>query len=100
MTNLTLSLDEAIVRSARMRAISEGTSVSAKVREFLQDYVDGKSGSKEALQAAASARLMDALRLAGSESLTSEPPPAAGKTLRDGLYGGDFRAQARTVQSA
>jgi hypothetical protein len=43
MTNLTISLDEAIVRKARIRAIEEGTSVSAKVREFLAQYakVDG-----------------------------------------------------------
>ena len=38
MTNLTISLDEAIVRKARIRAIEEGTSVSAKVREFLAQY--------------------------------------------------------------
>ena len=38
MTNLTLSLDDAIVRKARMRALEEGTSVSAKVREFLAQY--------------------------------------------------------------
>ena len=38
MTNLTLSLDDAIVRKARIRAIEEGTSVSAKVREFLAQY--------------------------------------------------------------
>ena len=38
MTNLTISLDENIVRQARIRAIGEGTSVSAKVREFLAQY--------------------------------------------------------------
>ncbi|NJS37516.1 MAG: hypothetical protein HC765_15730 [Brachymonas sp.] len=38
MTNLTISLDESIIRSARVRAIQEGTSVSAKVREFLAQY--------------------------------------------------------------
>ena len=38
MTNLTISLDDAIVRKARIRAIEEGTSVSAKVREFLAQY--------------------------------------------------------------
>jgi plasmid stability protein len=38
MTNLTIVLDEAVIRSARIRAISEGTSVSAKVREFLAQY--------------------------------------------------------------
>jgi plasmid stability protein len=38
MTNLTISLDESVVRQARIRAIGEGTSVSAKVREFLARY--------------------------------------------------------------
>jgi plasmid stability protein len=38
VTNLTIALDEAIIRSARIRAIREGTSVSAKVREFLAQY--------------------------------------------------------------
>ncbi|MDP2370314.1 DUF6364 family protein [Rhodoferax sp.] len=38
MTNLTIALDEAIIRKARIRAIEEGTSVSAKVREFLAAY--------------------------------------------------------------
>ena len=40
MTNLTISLDETIVRQARIRAIGEGTSVSAKVREFLAQYAN------------------------------------------------------------
>lgn len=38
MTNLTISLDEDIIREARVRAIREGTSLSAKVREFLAQY--------------------------------------------------------------
>lgn len=38
MTNLTIALDEAIVKKARLRAIQEGTSVSAKVRDFLSQY--------------------------------------------------------------
>jgi plasmid stability protein len=41
MTNLTLALDEAVIKNARIRAISEGTSVSAKVREFLAQYAQG-----------------------------------------------------------
>ncbi len=38
MGNLTISLDEAVIQQARGRAIQEGTSVSAKVREFLMAY--------------------------------------------------------------
>lgn len=48
MTNLTISLDDAIVRKARIRAIEEGTSVSAKVREFLAQYAQVDSPSDTA----------------------------------------------------
>ena len=46
MTNLTISLDENIVRQARIRAIGEGTSVSAKVREFLAQYANATAPAK------------------------------------------------------
>jgi hypothetical protein len=49
MTNLTISLDDAIVRKARIRAIEEGTSVSAKVREFLAHYAKVDSTTDSAL---------------------------------------------------
>ena len=39
MTNLTISLDENLVKLARIKAIQEGTSLSAKVRELLSIYV-------------------------------------------------------------
>ena len=41
MTNLTIAIDEDVVRKARVRAINEGTSVSARIREFLADYAQG-----------------------------------------------------------
>lgn len=51
MSNLTLSLDEAIVKKARLRAIQEGSSVSAKVREFLFAYAQGENDQQAAAQA-------------------------------------------------
>ena len=39
MTNLTISLDENLVKQARIKAIQEGTSLSAKMRELLSLYV-------------------------------------------------------------
>ncbi|WP_293663099.1 hypothetical protein [Rhodoferax sp. OV413] len=48
MANLTISMDEALIRKARIRAIQEGTSVSAKIREFLVRY----AGAPEADAAA------------------------------------------------
>jgi hypothetical protein len=54
MYNLTVSLDPVIVREARIRAIGEGTSVSAMVREFLQHYVKlGSAALKPATAEAA-----------------------------------------------
>jgi len=58
MTNLTIAIDEAIVRQARVRAIQEGTSVSAKVREFLASYALGEQAQQSAAQA-----FVDAARL-------------------------------------
>ncbi len=51
MSNLTISLDDAIIRKARIRAIEEGTSVSAKVREFLAHYAKVDSTDTSALPA-------------------------------------------------
>ena len=39
MANLTISVDENLVKQARIKAIQEGTSLSAKVREMLAAYV-------------------------------------------------------------
>ena len=38
MSNLTISVDDELIRQARIKAIEQGTSVSAKVREFLTQY--------------------------------------------------------------
>ncbi len=51
MTNLTIAIDEGVVRKARIRAISEGTSVSARVREFLADYAQENDRQQAAAQA-------------------------------------------------
>jgi plasmid stability protein len=41
MSNLTISVDDELIRKARIKAIEQGTSVSAKVREFLAQYALG-----------------------------------------------------------
>ncbi len=38
MPNLTLSLDAEVLHRARVRAVQEGTSVNAVVREYLRSY--------------------------------------------------------------
>lgn len=40
MTNLTIAIDEEVLRRARIRALEQGSSVNAVLREFLLRYVD------------------------------------------------------------
>lgn len=40
MTNLTLSIDETLLRKARIKALERGTSVNAMVREFIEKTVN------------------------------------------------------------
>ena len=43
MSNITLSIDDETIKQAKLRAIQEGTSLSAKMRELLQRYARGQS---------------------------------------------------------
>ena len=38
MANLTLTIDDTVLRRARIRALEQHTSVNAVVREFLETY--------------------------------------------------------------
>jgi hypothetical protein len=40
VANLTLTIDEETLRRARIRALNEGTSVNALVRDYLDRYAD------------------------------------------------------------
>jgi len=51
MSNLTIAVDDNIFKQARVRAIQQGTSVSAKVREFLTSYAQGTSAPNPQLAA-------------------------------------------------
>lgn len=46
MTNLTLAIDDDVLRHARVRAVQEDTSVNAKVRDFLFAYAGGASADR------------------------------------------------------
>ena len=48
MSNLTLTIDDDVLRRARIRALEQGTSVNALVREYLADFV-GDSRAEQAL---------------------------------------------------
>jgi hypothetical protein len=49
MANLTLTIDTDTLRRARIRAVNEGTSVNAVVREHLERYA-GESPAAEGLR--------------------------------------------------
>ena len=96
MSNLTISVDDELIKQARVRAIQQGTSLSAKVREFLQQYVNETDDTQRKRRDEATARLMAAIDSAATHA---NPLPAeAGaprRTLRDELYEGDFRKRDR-----
>lgn len=96
MSNLTISVDEELIRKARVRAIQEGTSVSAKLREFLLQYVNGAPDSQNRQREDAADALMAAIQAARQQAQPDPlPPDGERRTLRDELYEGDFRARDR-----
>jgi hypothetical protein len=50
MTNLTITVDEQTLKRARMRALEEGTSVNAVLRDYLESYAGVRRERMEALQ--------------------------------------------------
>jgi plasmid stability protein len=96
MANLTISMEDQLIKKARVRAIQQGTSLSAKVREFLEHYVDGSDDALKKQREASTARLIATMDAATAQTTpdTGKAPPE-GKTLRDELYADDFRARDR-----
>lgn len=100
MTNLTISLDEAIVRVARIRAIQEGTSPSAKVRDFLRQYVEGTATQEAQLRQAATVRLMYSIAKTTQASAPTGVVKVKSGTLRDAMCAEGFRQQALAAVNA
>jgi hypothetical protein len=48
MANLTITVDEEVLRKARMRALAQGTSVNAILAEYLEAYADQQARQQEA----------------------------------------------------
>jgi hypothetical protein len=48
MANLTIAIDDRLLKQARMRALEDGTSVNALLRAYLERYA-GSGGTGEAL---------------------------------------------------
>ena len=104
MSNLTISVDDEIIKRARVRAIQQGTSVSAKLREFLQNYVDGSEDALKKQREDAATLLLQTMEAATVQTLPDANPAASAgrtrQTLRDDLYTGEFRARDRMPAKA
>ncbi|MDR1187707.1 MAG: hypothetical protein LBK95_09680 [Bifidobacteriaceae bacterium] len=50
MANVTMTIDDEALRRARIKAVSEGTSVNALFREFIDQYVDAEAERQRALE--------------------------------------------------
>jgi plasmid stability protein len=50
MANLTIALDDDLLRQARIRAVEQGTSVNAIVREYLATYAGATSKREAAMK--------------------------------------------------
>lgn len=66
MANLTLAIDDEVLKRARIRALEEDTSVNAVVREFLEEYADER-GARERREEA----LQDLKRIARESKASS-----------------------------
>jgi plasmid stability protein len=47
MANLTIAIEDDVLTKARVRAVQDGTSVNAVVREFLREYTGNASARLE-----------------------------------------------------
>jgi plasmid stability protein len=50
MSNLTITVDEEILKKARIRAVTEGTSVNELLRKYLEAYAGVSAEQRAALQ--------------------------------------------------
>lgn len=50
MANLTISIDDDVLKQARLKAIEQGTSVNALLREYLEAYTGVNTRQQEAVK--------------------------------------------------
>lgn len=50
MSNLTITVDEEALKRARLRALEQGTSVNAVLRDFLEAYAGVRSAQRKAVR--------------------------------------------------
>ena len=103
MSNLTISLDEKLIKRARVKAIQQGTSLSAKIREFVTGYATGAADRRDGEAAIDLLRMIEDVRREAHENAQRSAPQSdvqpLGRSLRDEMYEGDFRARARIEQA-
>jgi len=76
MANLTLSIEDQLLKRARMRALEEGTSVNAVVREHLARYAAGDYDAEDIV------RDIEAL----AERSTASSGPEGRTWTRESIY--------------
>jgi plasmid stability protein len=74
MANLTISIDPETVKKARIRALEQGTSINAILRDYLMSYAGTRSRQSKAIE--------DLLEL----SRASDSARGARRWSRDELY--------------
>ena len=50
MANLTITVDEAVLKRARIKALEQGTSVNAVLSRYLEVYAQGMAAQQRALE--------------------------------------------------
>jgi plasmid stability protein len=70
--NLTITVDDELLRRARIRALEQGTSVNAVLRDFLESYAGSEVETKARKRLAALARGSNASSGPGGRSWTRE----------------------------
>jgi hypothetical protein len=75
MANLTLSIDDELLKRARIRALEQDTSVNSLVRGYLEDLAAGSSPQSGM-----------AAFLALAESIHASSGPSGRRWTRDELY--------------
>lgn len=79
MSNITLSIDDEVIKQAKLRAVQDGASLSAKMREFLQRYANGvEDGTSVDMSFVDNARaLARSVKAPAGRAARQDPPPLA-----------------------
>lgn len=70
VANVTIALESALLRRARIKALEEGTSLNAVLRERIEEYVSRASPAKAAKQTFL--RLAEASKARGGRKISRE----------------------------